>query len=385
MHKYLIIAALGCFSTVLPNQSCAQKDQWTKGFVITSGSDSVTGYLLDQPDRKLAGEVSFSTEDDRVPDALYTPADIDKFCYSYGRTFEKFFTSSFIPADSVESVFFAKKILTGKIDLYVLRIKGNINDILLRNNSSNKMVRLTQPQKTTYINEQGDEAILKDKNYLGLLTIVKTDSAQPVILSPEDLRYSVKEIKKNIAKYNEGFATKYPAREYTERKRISYEISGGINLLDKKIGYDYNSFRVSGYRNRTNTEKNPNLTFIQGITFNYSTEKDSSDRYHGESYEYTQFFINLIPIGVKLQTKPGWITGYAYFGIGAGMMIEIDKTYKEDDLSGTTKDFIPLPLAVIGLGTKIKAGPVGILAEVVPAYNGIFINLGLNFLEHIKK
>ncbi len=385
MYKYLIIVTLCCFSTVLPHQSFSQKDQWIKGYVIIRENDTINGFLVDKQDRKLAAEVSFSAENDLVPDVLYTPADIGKFGFSYGRTFERFSTSSFVKADSVESAFFAKKILTGKIDLFVLRMKGNMNDIILRNNSSGKMVRLTQPQKRTFTNEKGEQVIIRDKNYLGLLTIVKTDSAQPVILSPEDLRFSVKEIKKNIIKYNQGFEKKYPAREYTERKLVSYEVSGGINLLDNRIGYDYNSFRVSGYRNMTNTEKNPNLTFIQGVTFNYSIDNGTWGRYPDQSWEETMFFINIIPIGVKMQTKPNWITGYAYIGIGAGMMVEIDKTYKEDDLLGTTKYLIPLPLAVIGLGTKIKAGPVGILAEVVPAYNGIFVNLGLNFLEHIKK
>lgn len=58
------------------------------------------------------------------------------------------------------------------------------------------------------------------------------------------------------------------------------------------------------------------------------------------------------------------MTGYAYIGIGVGMLIDVSETYKEDVLSYTDKDLIPLPLAVIGLGAKIKAGPVGILAEV---------------------
>ncbi len=183
MNRYQILAVISCFLTVFPYQSYSQKDQWIKGFVITSESDTVNGYLLDKRDRKMAGEVSFSTENDRVPDALYTPADLGKFNYSYGRTFEKFSTSSFIPTDSVDSAFFAKKILTGKIDLFVLRLKGNKNDIILRNNSSGKMVRLTQPQKTTIVNEEGEQVIIKDRRYLGLLTVVKTDSAQPAIVT----------------------------------------------------------------------------------------------------------------------------------------------------------------------------------------------------------
>ncbi len=67
------------------------------------------------------------------------------------------------------------------------------------------------------------------------------------------------------------------------------------------------------------------------------------------------------------------------------MFIDVCQIYEEDVLSSTDRDFIPAPLAVAGLGTRIKAGPLGILAEVVPAYNGIFFNLGLNFLEHVKQ
>jgi hypothetical protein len=72
-------------------------------------------------------------------------------------------------------------------------------------------------------------------------------------------------------------------------------------------------------------------------------------------------------------------------GLGAGMMIRINRDYTEGVLTDKDREIIPLPLMVIGMGTKIKAGPLGILAEIVPAYNGIFFNLGLNFLEHYKK
>ncbi len=385
MIKYILATVICFVAAVYPIQLYSQKGPREKGMVITSDGDTLAGNLMENSDLKLAGQVTFYPGNDPASLTVYTTAELKKFAFSYGRTFERFSSSSFVPADSVESAFFAKKILTGRIDLYVQRTTGNMTGIILRNNSTGKMVHLKQPQKTKVENEKGEQVEIKDRKYMGLLTVIKTDSAQPVILTPEDLRYSLKEIKNNILQYNQRFQNKYPSREYRERKLISYEVSGGMNLIPWGEGYDVKSFRVSGYRNRTNIEKNRNLTLIQGLTFNYLSEKDSSTIYRNETYKYNRIFFNLIPVGVKLQTRPGSVTGYAYIGIGVGMLIDVSETYKEDVLSYTDKDLIPLPLAVIGLGAKIKAGPVGILAEVVPAYNGIFFNLGLNFLEHFKQ
>ncbi len=118
--------------------------------------------MREDSDMKLARELTFHTEDDAASISVYSPNDLKKFAFYYGRTFEKFSSTSFIPPDSALPDFFAKMILTGKIDMFVLRLKGYKNDIILRNNSTGKLVHLEPPQKTTTENEKGEQVIIRD-------------------------------------------------------------------------------------------------------------------------------------------------------------------------------------------------------------------------------
>lgn len=144
------------------------QENFQSGFVITNEKDTIYGQILNRIDAKLALEISFI---DDIPESKvlkYTVSDLIGFAFDNGRTFERVYIEN--ATDSLSSVF-AKKILTGRIDMLIWRHSKGPNDIFLRNNNDGKFVHITKPTDKI-ISKDGNEYKQKDLKFVGLINYV---------------------------------------------------------------------------------------------------------------------------------------------------------------------------------------------------------------------
>jgi len=162
-----------------------------KGYIVNLKKDTIQGYIIDKTDHDLSSKIEFKKESKDGNLIQYSIKDLLGFGFNYGRVFERMaFRDSL--NDSVKV--FAKKILDGKIRLFVWR-KNTWDkfDFFLFNRDPVRVVHLTEPTKRVIKEDNGKEYAVEKSNYMGLLKYVKNDSVSHVA-KEKKIKYSEKEI-----------------------------------------------------------------------------------------------------------------------------------------------------------------------------------------------
>ncbi len=347
-------------------------------YVITEDEDSVSGYILDQIDQEIQSKIEFKKKLSDIKSILYTPKDILGFSFDNGRSFER---QTFIQGSDDTIYIFAKRKIQGKINLYVNRT-SRIDDqkLFLKNNKKNEVVCISKPKKVVNTRADGTKYSHETKTYLGLLNYIAPDSSN--YLKYNNISsYSPKQIIKRIRAYNELFADEYDVSNYSEEKRIRYNVNLGVPTLRNINGTELKTtFRVAFYRNKSYPERTRKLSYMSGLSYRYTSWLD------GDNNTSEIHFLTLIPIGFNLHRSKGIIRPYAYFGFGITLFNLSDyvteKYFNEEgirmDATKREQDYGLLPGVNIGTGIKIKTGEKFVNLEITPAVinGGIFINIG---------
>lgn len=349
---------------------------YNSGFIITVQEDTIDGYILNNIDSEMAYKINFKEDSLNSRSETYTTSDLLGFSFDNGRTFDRFSINESDGFSKDSLYVFAKSVLKGKIDYWVWRHPQKKSDIFLVNNSTNKTVHLTKPQKDIKSGKDGHTYIKKDLKHMGLLIYIKSDSVN-FKSSNKKIKYSEKILQEDIYKYNNKFKKNYPISKYTEKVEYNYDLMIGIPIRFQHDGVFY---RAGIYTNKIYVEKSKNKSFISGITyFHWIDNKEWDYSFELGMLNYKWQLLSIIPIGVKFQGNAKYIRTYGYVGVGLAILMHSDYKIVDFENTGSKTHFFLFPTINAGAGVKIKVGSKYILAELTPSVTGIFINLGFSF------
>ena len=361
---------------ILLGQSFYAQDKYHAGFVVTMNKDTINGFILNKVDSELADSISFKQNSLDETIKKYNPEELLGFGFSSGRMFErkKLGNDNEVAKDS--AYVFAKRIVQGKIDVFVLRHKNNISkEFFIENNSTKRKAHLIKPQKSE-VKLNGKTYSNKDNKYKNYIAYVKSE--ENVDPKKNKLRFGEKSISKNIISYNKNSQDNYPIEVYQEPFAYKYDIVVGIpfSLKSEEL-----LFRAGVYRNKTFTDKSKTLSYFTGVVYNHWSRKDKNwdNKFKTGTSNYRWQMLNVIPVGFKFQTNSKNIIPYGYLGVGAAVIMITDYVIEDYEITGSEKDFIFLPTVNVGVGVKIKVNSNFILTEITPTINGVFFNLGYSF------
>lgn len=344
----------------------AQEKSLYPDFIITTEKDTIPVRIVDKDDAALSSRVEFQQQgsDEMI---TKTPAEIDGFGFGYGRFFKSIETDS----DPV----FAKRLLTGKLNMYIRRTESQKEyDVFLLGSDSNFVVKLDNPKKHTK-KDAGQTVTLADNRYLGQLAWITGTQVSDKELAK--LKFREKQLKKYINSYNRKFEDDYPTGVYQEQVDKSINISAGYPLFqgDKEFG-----IRGAVYLDKTFPEKSRQLKIRRGISYQYWIVDDKYLESYKESSKNIRWqSISVLPFGVYFQGKKENFKLYAYAVFGVTVIITKDLVIGKHLKAGYQTDYLPLPTVNTGIGCKVKVGQNYLNLELTPALSGAFINLGFSF------
>lgn len=371
MRLTLLILAFACHFCAL-----AQKD--VPGYLVNFRNDTVPGFINDRTDADLASGFVF-TKTTGVQGHRYTADSIGSFGFNYGRLFRKFPVKA--RRSDKDSLFvFAKKIVDGRISLYTYSSKQKGQpDMFLVNNHTGDTAHLSPPTRTRKVNKDGRTVDVESNIYLGKIKILKGDTLPNQ--NSERIKYSEKEIRKNIQAYNAKYERQYPMSFYRQRSDSRYDVTAGIPIWRPGEDVDI-SFRISAYRRKYWPESSRRVSHIMGISYRYLHLDKEPEMSVRESWQnFKQQFISIIPLGFGFEADSGFIRPYCYAGIGLVLLIEDHYRVANNEYKGVIHEYYPFLTFNVGAGVKIKAGNDFILAEITPtaAGGGVFVNVGYSF------
>ena len=348
----------------------AQSD-FLPGYLITSGEDTICGFLSDKTDAELASQISFKKSLSSEKVTVYTTTDLKGFRFDNGRMFKRVLIT-----DKDTSHVFAKLVVRGKIDLLVWR-RPHVTepDMILMNNSTNKTVHITKPAESIKKGDDGKDYTTESKRYVGLLNFVKGNAVDN---SGKTIRYKESVIRKDIVNYDRTFEDEYPVHQYKERYRYTYDIFAGMPIIAPKEG---TYFRGGVYQNKIFIDKSRQVSYFRGITFQHWSNPDKTwdASFKNGTANYRQMVFNVIPWGFKYQFRGNLIKPYAYVGIGAGVVINTDYKIVDSQNVGNETSYYPFPTIHVGAGVKVKVGTNYVFTELTPLLYGSMLNVGFSF------
>ncbi|WP_010232397.1 hypothetical protein [Gillisia marina] len=344
------------------------------GYIVTVDKDTIKGFIYDRIDAEMANEIFFKKDLKGTVVSSFNPAELIEFGFRNKRTFHSI---PRVNTNKDTTFVFAKRLVQGKIDLWVLRDTKKSSEFYLTNNSTNQKAHIFRPNNKDYLQIEEDNYLDGGIEYLGIQSFVKTT---PVKSNSKKRRskFSEKGIQKDVVEYNSKFRRAYPAAVYEEENVYNYDITIGTSVLKFEQG-DF--IRAAFYRSKTKVEKSRKLSRIQGISYHGWFDEDengSRDIQNGKS-NYIWQVLSIIPIGYKIQGTSKSFQPYAYAGLGLAILFKTDYIFVNAINTGSETSVVPFPTLNTGAGVRIKLGSKHLLAEITPSVNGIFMNLGLSF------
>lgn len=359
-------------------QNIKAQSSYDPGYVLTIENDTINGYILNDIDSKLAYKISFKNELSDSTITQYTTKELLGFGFTSGRVFERMQIKNKNQASTDSSNVFAKKLIDGKIDLYIWRHKKiNSNDYFITNNRSGREAQLTKPKNER---KEIDGKIYSKTNYKykNQIVYVENDGTLEAKRSKR-LKFGEKAIGKEILSYNRNFQEEYPIKKYEEPYEFSYDILAGIPLT---FNEENTAFMIGFFRNKTFVEKTNRISYLSGIIYRYWSSNDGNLDYQYESGtpNYRQQILNIIPVGVKFQGNSGRVIPYGYIGAGIAAMINTNHVIEDYENVGSQTTFGGIyPTVNAGVGAKIKVNSNYILTEIAPTRLAVYFNVGYSF------
>lgn len=356
------------------SQHLFSQEGYQPGYIVNFNNDTIIGFIEGKVDSKLSAEVNFKGKKELESGRKYTANNILGFGFDNGRDFQSMQLQDVKNLD--ENHVFAKKIIEGKIDLFLWRTENESKpNFFLTNNETGETVLLRAPVKKNLKNESGREYNYIDKNYLNYLQNIKNEGE---ISSKDEIRYSEKRIKNDVFEFNRRYESEYPVSSYQEKIEYSHDVIVGVPLY---LSSDGMAFRVAVYRNKKRTEKSSSFSIIRGISYQHWSNKDKiiDENFDTGTSNYRWHSLSIIPIGIKYQGNDRILQPYAYVGVGLGVLALTDYVIENFENKGSKTTFSPFPTINLGAGVRIKVGSKFILLEITPSVNAAFINAGISF------
>jgi hypothetical protein len=367
MKKLFFAPAVVLLLTIEP----ALTNDLLPGYVVTNDQDTLRGYLMYEIDADLASSVTFV--EDQGTTTSFSTSDLLGFGFNSGRTFER----KRVPGASADASWvFAKKYVSGKINMWIWRKKGHPG-IVLENRASDRTTFLSGPDPTAIASIDGSKYSTDHVKYTSLIQYVLDDPLHAP--SNTKIRYSEKSIAKHIQNYNARFLDAYPVSE--NKDRMAWNVDVTLGMVPWVIG-KVPHMRAAVYAALTNLDKTRRWSFIAGTSYLRASRNKNIDKAIDDGDVITQVqSISIIPVGVRYQNTGHRVQFYAYGGIGVRLGFDrIGEMHQGVEVDTYTDTYL-VPITMnVGAGLRIKAGSGHILAEITPSMSGgLFLNVGYSF------
>ena len=335
------------------------------GYIIEHNGDTIAGFIRFETDEMMRESIKLYANSEDINPKIFMPGVIKGFGFDSGRIFESVQSSN-------DTAYFAKRISSGQLNLLVIRYKDtNASKYYLYRSDETLSTELAAPTATP-VEREGKNYNYKDNKYQGNLAIITEN-----VLDEKELakvKYRRKSIQKFVGHYNEKFSKAYPNHSYADKQSYSSDISVGIPVYPAS---DITDFRIAAYLDKTNVEKSTKISYRMGLSYRHWQKK-------GEDFEsgsFRQQFLKIIPVGVRIQSRPKKIMPYGYAGLGMMIWHDVNRSYEENELTSERKDTMVGFALNVGLGLKFKVGKNYLFAEYTPAFieSYGFLNIGYSF------
>jgi len=368
----LILSSL-CLSTAL----CQQK--FEPGYIVTLNKDTVEGQILNEIDSKLAFKIKFksalnsvSSETEAVKE--YSPEELAGFQFSNGRVFEQLY---FKNSSNDSTLIFAKKILSGKVDMWIWRNESRPPRVILRNNESGIIVHLSKREKKT-LRKDGKKYAVNDVKFIGLMNYVMSDENKPNS-KRKIFRYTEKSIYKRVKKYNEDFETNFVSTAYEEETNFKYDVAAGIATASFSRN-NYNNIRISIFRRKTRPEKSNRLSSNSGIAYNgWFDNSGYTGSFRNGVFDYRWQMFNIVPLGIHYQFNDNKIAPYLRGGVGLSAIVITSYIVNDGMATGSQRDITPKLSLLLSGGIKYNTGSKSLFVEITPTINSVYLSAGFSF------
>lgn len=345
------------------------QEEYRAGQLITKSNDTLQGFILYETDANISENIKFKNELDQEAQS-YRPEDLESLLFENGRIFKSINISEFKASKML------KRVLQGKVDVYVNRVKNQSKpNFYLVNNKTGKTAFLLSP-KSELISDNNKSFNYKDKRFLGQIKLIKEIESNEY---EEDLKYSEKRIIGNFRNYNSNYQQNYPLKEYQEEKEFTYDLSAGYT---KTHDGDY-AWRIAFYRNEHKIEKSKNFYIIRGVTLSSWSNKERDlnlDSGNKGSANYQRSVLTLLPWGIKYSLSEGVVQPYAYLATGLAVVLDKEILYDNGERTGDKAVLYPLPMVNLGAGLRFKINRNYLFLELTPSIDhGLFVNAGFSF------
>ena len=350
------------------------QDIYRTGYIITIQNDTIHGQILSKVDSELASEISFKSSPSATESRTYTTSDLIGFRFDNDRTFERL---TFADSNTDSTSVFAKRVLKGRVDLWIMRQSGNDADFFLKNNTNQKVAHLRKEENKTFTRD-GKKYVQDNLSHVGLIHYV-TDhtSASPVEKKDVKTKYSETNIIGHISKINEESKDKIPNYKYHEEVRHKHDISVGIPF---ELDPGATEFKLGFFKRKILVEKTRKLSTLWGVTY-YGWHKhegfDGSIENGTSNYRWQ--LINILPIGLHVQGKRKAVTPYAYVGVGLSVLIISDYEIVDYQNTGSVTSILPYPAPFAAAGFQVRIGSGYFFTEVTPSLWNSTISVGVGF------
>ena len=350
---------------LISNQAFAQKNL-ESGFIIKQNRDTIQGFIPYEVDYKLIRRVNFHDNNVASEATTYLPDQLLAFGFHTGRIFE----SVKVGKDSLS--YFAKKISTGKIDLFMIRYK-NTKDTKyhLRRNDIDMCIDITPPQESK-VNKDGKQYSYSDNKYIGNINLVTEKDAYEKEL--ENLKYRTKDIQVFIDRFNLVEEEAFPPSSYKDRIGYTIDATFGLPVYWQS---EINEYRAAVYIDKTNRDKSNKIAYRMGMSFRYWKRKEGNY----DDGSDIQKMIKIIPLGIRWQSDHKKVLPYAYAGLGLMYWQDINFQYENEVKVDEYNENLWGIIVNAGIGVKFKLGGNYLLLEYTPVLIQSlgFINIGYSF------
>lgn len=330
---------------VVPSPGC-RAQFIDPAYVVTSASDTIRGFILNGTDFELSYGVSFATTQSG-PFKKYSTDDLTGFVIKSGRLFRLIDNPK--NAGARENRFFAKRILTGRINLYSFGSNG----FVFEKGDTAVLVRKHED------NEERDNQGLDytRRNYDHVAEMMRLMNDEESRKSIAQLRYSHRRILHATKEYNQRFAREYPVTVYRNNRNLNFRAVMGTSLSHYQGARQNNA---GLFVEVTNFENSKRISFLSGV--GVSRWDSGKDIFPTGVYPKSQQYVALFPIGINIQSNPTRIQPFAHIDLGIAFTTTVLSLAGYDQYLGkitystkTETDIVPM-FANVAVGAKIYTG-----------------------------
>ncbi|TRZ42420.1 hypothetical protein DMZ48_12965 [Robertkochia solimangrovi] len=349
------------------------QNNYLPGYIISTEGDTIFGHIKNTTDDKLVNSIDFKRTDEKGTEVNYPAFNLIGFRYENGRTFKSIKVKNENSLNKTEdSIYiFAKNVVRGKIDLFSwLHSKNRELEFIMKNNESMEQIQIVPP-KVSEVKKEGTKYNKYDQTYKLQIASLKGDQNQ-FSSKGNSLKYSEKDIAKDIYQYNLNFEPEFPAYSYKERTKFHIDLFAGVPL------YDDLNFRVGLYGYKTSLERTHRLLFMYGLIYSSWSDKNKELEIESANFykNYSAQSYKILPLGFRYQYPFKNIIPYCHIGLGYEVNIHKDYVVKEYQLVGEEKEVFGNFAINAGVGAKFRIGSGYIFTEITPVGEGIIMNLG---------